>query len=156
MSTCNELGARNLGSNRRLQGEEETMVSRGRETDEEHWSWNRAQTGWGSHLSPQALSIPTGLVSDHLEVITFPHCQPLVSMPWALLAGTPTGRYLAAKPGPRENSCGLLWALRYDLSLCTAAEAEILRALSHSARALICSWRGPLWSQKWLLSLLTN
>lgn len=108
MSTCNEPGARNLGSNRRLQGEEETMVSRGRETDEEHWSRNRAQIGWGSHLSPQALSIPTALVSDHLEVIAFPLCQPLASMPWALLVGTPTERYLAAKPGPRENSCGLL------------------------------------------------
>lgn len=108
MSTCNEPGARQaLAATEGRRGKRRQWCP-GADRQTERWSGNRAQIGWGGHLSPQALSVPTALVSDHLEVIAFPHCQPSASMPWALLVGTPTGRHLAASPGPREGE--QLWA----------------------------------------------
>lgn len=110
MSTSNEPGARQaLAATEGRRGKRRQWCpGADRQTDEEQWSGNRAQIGLGGHLSPQPLSVPTALVSAHLEVIAFPHCLPPASMLWALLVGTPTGRHLAANPGPMEGE--QLWA----------------------------------------------
>lgn len=147
MSTCNEPGAR--------QALAATEGCRGK----------RRQ--WCPGADRQTRSTGAGTGPRSAGEVTSPHRPSPFPQPLSLLTWKWLPSYIACPqplcPGPywlellqggiwqqtqvpgRENSCGLLWVLRYDLSLHTAAQLQRLeawRAISHSTTALLCSWRG--------------